>query len=55
MLFFFIITEYFSRTSNSLEDSKKVALYYLANLTFRVYFKASDEYAWIGIQERTLF
>ncbi|CAO3566826.1 unnamed protein product [Mortierella alpina] len=27
------------KTSNSLEDSKKVALYYLANLTFRVYFK----------------
>ncbi|KAG0205854.1 hypothetical protein BGX28_002589 [Mortierella sp. GBA30] len=27
------------KTANSLEESKKVALYYLANLTFRVYFK----------------
>ncbi|KAG0071927.1 hypothetical protein BGZ90_012086 [Linnemannia elongata] len=27
------------KTSNDLKDSKKMALYYLANLTFRVYFK----------------
>ncbi|KAF9124099.1 hypothetical protein BGW39_008442 [Mortierella sp. 14UC] len=29
------------KTTNDLKDSKKMALYYLANLTFRVYFKAS--------------
>ncbi|KAG0367392.1 hypothetical protein BGX24_003240 [Mortierella sp. AD032] len=35
------------KTSNDLKDSKKMALYYLANLTFRVYFKARA-----GDQER---
>lgn len=30
-----------NRLSNDLEESKRMALYYLANLMFRIYFKVS--------------
>ncbi|KAG9064819.1 hypothetical protein KI688_003079 [Linnemannia hyalina] len=39
------------KMSNDLKDSKKMALYYLANLTFRVYFKASLSFFCRSFQE----
>ncbi|KAF9114422.1 hypothetical protein BGX27_010893 [Mortierella sp. AM989] len=34
------------KSSNELEDSKKMALYYLANLSFRVHFRINTPYAY---------